>query len=332
MPGPTKSRGFEIELYSSLNMLRPSVLDARVRRVLQFIMKASSVPVNPVESQRNLPEDRELNRNLSAAGIVLLQNKIQTLPILKRISKISLVGSHIHEAMASGMGSTAVEPYYTITPYQALMDKAPNGVEVRCEVGAYAHKFLPLLTDRLMKNAVIRFFNEPSTVASRVLIDKVPIDTSYFQLVDYTHEDLNSSLFYTSFQATFSPDETGEWTFGLAVYGTAILYIDDELLIDNSEDQTLGSTFFGCGTDEKFGKIQLVAGKDYELRVEFGSTSTMQILSPEVVNFGGGGARIGACRELPPDVLIERAVGIASQADYTIICTGLSVSALPRRL
>jgi hypothetical protein len=110
----------------------------------------------------------------------------------------------------------------------------------------------------------------------------------------------------------------------LSVFGTANLYIDDELVIDNTTSQTRGTAFFGKGTVEELGSRELVAGTTYKIRIEFGSANTTTAKTVGMVNFGGGAANLGACLRMNRDEMIEKAVEAATEADYTILCTGLN--------
>jgi beta-glucosidase len=85
---------------------------------------------------------------------------------------------------------------------------------------------------------------------------------------------------------------TGSFEFGLAVYGSANFYIDDELVIENTTVQR-GGNFFGKGTLEEKVTIDLVKNQAYKLKVEFISGASSKLVKPGVVNFGGGACRLG---------------------------------------
>jgi beta-glucosidase len=325
MPGPTRFRGSNVEFALSSRLIKQSVLDQRVRKVLEFINRASNTKVSEKESPRDLPEDRQLNRSICANSIVLLKNDDNILPLPKKMRKLALIGSHIKTSAVSGGGSAALEPYYVVNLFDAITQKIPD-VEVAFEIGAYAHKMLPLITT-MLSNGIIKFYNEPFKVIDREPVAHETMNTTYFQLMDYTNNKmLHFDLFYAKMEADFTPNDTGLWDFGLTVCGTANLYLDDNLLIDNTIVQRQGQSFFGKGTTEEIRSKYLLAGKIYKLRIEFGSFKTSTIKSIGVVSFGGGGARLGACLRIDTEEAITKAVTIAADSDYAVICTGLSVS------
>ncbi|KAJ5517300.1 hypothetical protein N7527_008860 [Penicillium freii] len=320
MPGVSRYRGKFIESAVQARLIKQSTVDARARKVLEFVKQASQVQVSEVERGRNFPEDRALNRKLCANSIVLLKNE-GILPLPREIKKIALIGSHMKSPAISGGGSASLEPYYSVSLYDACREALPNA-EVLYQVGAYAHKMLPVI-DRLLSNAIIQFYNEPMG-KERHLISTEPVSTTAFQFMDYYAPGLNRALFWATLIGDFTPDTPGIWDFGLSVFGTANLYIDDELVIDNTTSQTRGTAFFGKGTVEVLGSKELVAGTTYKVRIEFGSANTTTMKTVGMVNFGGGAASLGACLRMNRDEMIENAVEAATEADYTILCTGLN--------
>jgi beta-glucosidase len=161
MPGGTLFRGKLAELAVSSNALKQSVIDKRALRVLEFVKQASQVEVSDRERELNRPEDRELNRRLAQNSIVLLKNEQHILPLCGPIPKIALIGSHMKDVSTYATGATALEPYYSVHPFDAIVERLSREVECRYEMGAYTHKMLPLLGERLIGNLNLDLFNEP---------------------------------------------------------------------------------------------------------------------------------------------------------------------------
>lgn len=326
MPGVSRYRGNYLQSALQARLLKESTIDDCARRVLQFAERASHLEVSEVETGRDFPQDRALNRELSGNSIVLLKNQHNVLPLPlpdKTVAKIALIGSHVHAPAISGGGSASLLPYYTVSLHDAIAEALP-GASITHEVGAYAHQRLPVI-DRCISDAAIHFYNEPMTVQDRQRLGSESVSSTAFQLMDYNAiPTLNRALFWGTLVGTFTPTETGTWQFGLTVFGTANLYLDEELLIDNTAEQTRGTAFFGKGTTEKMASKELIKGVGYALRVEFGSANTTTMQMVGVVNFGGGAVHLGACLMMDPEEMVGRAVAAARDADYSIICTGLS--------
>jgi len=165
---------------------------------------------------------------------------------------------------------------------------------------------------------------EPPETLDRVPIDTLELDDTNVLLIDYQHPEVKKDLLYATMTAELCPEESGEHIFGLTVAGTALLYIDDKLLIDNSTLQTPGDSFFGSGTVEERAKIYLEAGKTYKWRVEFGSAPTSKTKQNGVTTFGPGGVRVGCNRIMDAEDEIQKAVSVARQVDQVVLCCGLS--------
>ncbi|KAF5863548.1 hypothetical protein ETB97_009792 [Aspergillus alliaceus] len=321
MPGPSRYRGRYLESAVQARLIKQSTIDARTRKVLEFVDQASRAPVSAVETVRDYPEDRALNRAVCGNSIVLLKNKDDILPLPKTLNKVALIGSHVKTPAISGGGSASLEPYYTVSLHDAVNEALPDA-EIIYEPGAYAHKMLPVI-DRLLSNAVMRFYNEP-VGTERILRATQPISKTAFQLMDFNAPELNRGLFFATLTGDFTPDVSGVWDFGLTVFGTGKLFINDELVIDNATHQTRGTAFFGKGTIQVLGKKKLNAGQIYKIRIEYGSANTSPMKAVGVVHFGGGAAHLGACLHIDPARMLKSAIKAAAEADFTIISTGLN--------
>lgn len=323
MPGTTRYRGKYIDSAVQARLLKQSTIDARARRVLEFANRCSQIKVSEEEVGRDFPEDRALNREVCANSIVLLKNDEQLLPLPKSAKKIALIGSHVRLPQISGGGSASLLPYYAVSLYDAVKEALPEA-EIVHEVGCYAHQMIPVISNQL-RNAVIHFYNEPMSETNRKVLGTESVKSTSFQLMDYNNAPgLNRSLFWGTLLSDFVPETTGTWEFGLSVFGTANLYIDDKLIIDNTSAQRKGNAFFGKGTVEEVGTVEMEEGKTYKLRIEFGSANTTTMETIGMVNFGGGAVHLGACLKMDPEQMVLQAIEAAKNADHTIICTGLS--------
>jgi beta-glucosidase len=333
MPGPTRLRGALAELAVSTRKVTRAVIDERARQVLNFVNLASKAEVSAVESGRDFPEDRKLNRRLASEGIVLLKNDSNTLPLdpaSKHIKSIALIGPNMKTTAFCGGGSAWLDPYYTVTPFDGITAKLPPDVDVMYELGAHAFSFIPALEAPIVHTPEgapglrMRFFREPPSLGTdREVIHETTMKDAVWQLMGFTHPNLEK-LFYADVEADLVAPDTGLFEFGLPVYGTASLFIDGKLVIDNTTVQRGGTFFFGKGTLEETYTTELTKGQVYKIKVQFASGASSTLIKPGVVNFGGGAGRLGMMPVVDEDVEIARAVQLAKSADVTILCAGLS--------
>jgi beta-glucosidase len=171
-----------------------------------------------------------------------------------------------------------------------------------------------------------KFFNEPPEDPHRICRDTVYTELSDMLLVDYKHPDISPEIFYMDLEGTIAPSESGDYLFGCSVRGTAKVYVDGELVIDNATQQRQGATFLGAGTMEERGSKSLEAGKTYSVLLQFGSSLTQKIKKKGATAMRGGGVRLGCAKDVDPRAEIEKAVALAKEVDQVVLCAGLSVS------
>jgi beta-glucosidase len=124
----------------------------------------------------------------------------------------------------------------------------------------------------------------------------------------------------------FDSEEDCQFEFGLGVYGSAKLFLNGELVIDNATKQTKGSLFFACGTIEEKCIVDLKKGQRYHVKIEFGSAATSKVRQGSNVLSGGGGVRLGGAKVIDADEEVKHAASLAKEVDQVIICAGLNVS------
>ena len=327
MPGPTRWRGCALTHAIAANKIPMATLNARVRAVLTMVQQASrsGIPERAPELQLNRAEDRQLLRKIASEAVVLLKNDGGILP-LNKSRKIAVIGPNARIATYCGGGSAALNPYEAVTPLEGISNSSSGGVEFA--QGIYGHQNLPLLGKRLhtqdsRTGFILKIFNDPPTVPDRIPLEERHETDSMVFFLDYNHPELQP-VWFADAEGFFTPDESGLYDFGLCVQGTGKLFVDGKLLINNADIQRPGPSFLGSGTMEERGSMELVAGQQYKIHVQWGCAMTSKFKVPGVVDFGHGGFRFGACKQLPPQAGIEEAVKLAASVDQVVLVAGLS--------
>ncbi|KAJ2903543.1 glycosyl hydrolase family 3 N terminal domain-containing protein [Zalerion maritima] len=326
MPGPPRFRGDALKFNVATDKVRKHVLDERARTVLELVKKcaASGVPENAPEIAANTSETAALLRKIGDESIVLLKNDNSVLP-LKKEKKTVVIGPNAKVATYHGGGSASLAAFYAVTPYEGISAKL--GSDPGYTVGCHSHKLLPILgyfvnTPGGNQGMSMKVYNEPSGASPRELRDQVDVLKTEILLADYYNAKINPDIWYADFEGSFVADEDCTYEFGLVVVGTAKLYVNGELVVDNATKQTLGEFFFGCATVEEKGTMKLKKGETYNIKVEFGSIATYTLQSPSM--FGNGALRIGGCKVIDYEHEVAKACALAKDADNVIICTGLN--------
>ncbi|KAH8655309.1 putative beta-glucosidase [Xylariales sp. PMI_506] len=324
MPGPSFIRGKQVNHALLCGKLTVDDIDACARRVLQFINKVLplGIPSNAEEKTIDNEDTSALLRELSASSIVLLKNDNNILPF-KKDKTIAVIGPNAKVATYSGGGSASLFPYYAVTPFDAIAAQSTSTVEYT--VGYAGYDKLPLLSNSAV-NITMSIYTEPPSIPLRNKLDEISIKSTDIFLFDYDPPlpASHKGAWYATFSTSLVAEATGEYEFSLSVAGTARLYINGELLVDVSKEQTFGGSFFGFGTTEVTAKTNLTQGVTYAVEVQFGSLATSLLPGPGADSTRGGGIRIGCALVMDPDEEIRKAVSIAQQVDQVVIVSGLN--------
>lgn len=335
MPGPTR---FRTDLGASHKVssheIHTDVIDENVRYVLQFINEGleAGIPEDAPELPNESPEASKLLRKVGDESIVLLKND-NVLPISKsEKQKIAVLGPNVKAAQDSGGGSASLAARYKVTPWEGIVQKVKEGgdvISLEYSIGATLDKNMPDIgrttkTEKGETGITANFFLDPPGTKDRRNIDTKTLNTSRIFLADYKNDQIKDGnlLFYADFESTFVPEKTGIYEFGCSVLGTAQVFVDGKLVVDNKTKQELGDAFFlGMGTREERGEIKLEKGVSYQVKVEFGTSPTFTLPSPHKE---AGGVNYGLQFKIDPEEEIKNAVNIAKNSDKVIMVVGLS--------
>ncbi|KAM5356763.1 hypothetical protein ACJ41O_003409 [Fusarium nematophilum] len=286
----------------------------------------TSIPEHAQEEPRDVPETSSLLRRVAGESIVLLKNENNALPF-NRKKTVAVIGANAKTAVYCGGGSATLRPYYAVSPFSGIKNKTDD---VLYTIGCHTHKMLPLLGARLRTEdgragVAFRAFTSPESDKSRQHVDSLHLESTGTYFADYYHPKITKDLWWGEIDAFYEAEETCDFELGLCVFGTARLYVDGELVVDNETVQHPGGSFFNVGTVEETGVIQVEAGQTYRIKVVFASGAASKLGDSEgVVSYGSGGLRIGGTKVIDPDQEIANAVQLARSVDQVVLCVGLN--------
>ncbi|OAQ75609.1 glycosyl hydrolase [Purpureocillium lilacinum] len=328
MPGPPRFRGEALKFNASNNKPFAHVIDERARKVLKLVKKCAPLKLaeNGPEREANTPETAALLRRIGTESIVLLKNEEGVLPF-KKDKKTLVIGPNAKVATYHGGGSAALPAYYAVTPYDGIAEKL--GEQPAYTVGAYTHRFLPLLGSQCTapngKSGVRwRVYNEPRDASAPrgEPVDELFFSKTEMHLVDYNVPRVGD-LWFADMEGDIVADEDCEYEVGCVVCGTASIFVNDKLVVDNTTKQVAGDSFFGQGTIEERGRFPVTKGQTYRIRVEFGSAPTTKLRS-DACPPKNGSLRVGGCKVLDADDEVARAAALAAEHDQVVVCAGLN--------
>lgn len=340
MPGPSRFREQTQTVHQVVcNITHRDVIDENARRVLNFVNDCLESGVDPDqdELENTDPAAAALLRQIAGESAVLLKND-NFLPLSATWAKgnetIAVIGPNAKAERNTGGGSASLRSRYTVSPYEGIVNKirakgGANAVVVEHTLGAYLDKSLPdigtvVVTADGQKGLQANFYKLAPGTPGRKPFDTRVLTSSRLFLSDYKHPELEDGeqLFYADFEGYYTAAETATYKFGCSCLGTAQIFVDGELVVDNKTKQVRGDAFFlGMGTREERASLRLEKGKKYKITVEFGTrpTSSLALEYQEV-----GGVYFGVEIETTDEKALQEAVELAKKADKVVLVTGLS--------
>ena len=253
--------------------------------------------------------------------MVLLRNTPATttatvLPLTAQgLRRVAVIGPNSAIGEIMGGGSAHVTPTSVSTPLAALRSYfEAAGVEVVHAAGCHIHRRLPELELRLCADVVVDVFGDPADLDD---VQATPVHsgtTGTMRLMwvsDPTGRGAGNPAFGVRIGATFTPDVSGEWKFGVESVSPARLLVDGAVVVDTT-DVPVGGSFFGMGRAELVASVDLVAGTAHRVELEMRHAPVGAAMS---------GVNIGALAPVTGDLLTQ-AVDAAASADLSIVIVG----------
>ena len=319
MPGPPRFLGDALVDGVRRGEVDEAAVDRAAHAVLQLIDRTSAVgpaDLGPGEAPA------ELARLAAREAVVLLRNDAGVLPLdTARLDSLAVLGPKAERPDFQGGGSAHVDPPQVVSPLDGLTARAGAGVVVRHEAGVPTRPSEVLDTHDLRVPGTsdpglrVEYMAGDDLGAPPVHTEVVP-RMRLFWLGTPAPGLTPGEAFAVRASADFVPDRSGLWRFGLTSAGRSRVRVDGELLVDNMEP-TRGTTFFGRGSTEVTGAVELTAGRSYRLEAELYATAR------KGVSVSG----LALTAEPPTDDdALARAVEAATGADVAVVVVGTELA------
>ncbi len=296
MPGPARLRGEALLAAVQNGEVAASRVDESARRLLELFSWSGVGEIDPAEGTDDSPETRAIIRRAAIAGTVLLKNDGGLLP-LSPTATVALIGPNAERGQIQGGGSARVRANRPIGPLVAL---TARGVPVTHERGCSIAKRLPALRGEF----AVEYRGADGATAG------ADIDRLQLLWMDAPAPNIDRKAFAATITGTFTPNEDGEWQFGLTSVGAATLRINGHTVIDMPVPLT-GGAFFGMGSPEQRAGLHLEAGRPCSVEVDY------PMYEYDMLR----GLIVGAEPPLRDDA-IDRAVAAAAAADIAVLVVG----------
>ncbi|RSH88687.1 hypothetical protein EHS25_002914 [Saitozyma podzolica] len=342
MPGPPVFRGSSTLRELQCGKLTPEDISSRAREVLKLVAFAqqSGIPFGAEEGSIDTAESRRLLRRAAAEAVVLLKNENGILP-LRQPKKIAVIGHNARVAVVSGGGSAQLSPTFSTTPLAAITKAAESaGAEVKFAIGCLSYHYLPVATPLLSYPhdgsrpdvvASLSFwlsephpeFKSPKDTALRLTDEpdhNVLCNTAFAFITDGVPKPIVEGFPYMVYSSHFTPDQSCDWEFSLASVGHALLFIDGQLVADNTEWEQ-GDTFFGMGSRERKGIVKnMRQGRSVKVEIRSWPRDVQRVFPVKIA----GAVRLGAVPMVDEAVAIAQAAKLAQESDTAVVVVGLN--------
>jgi beta-glucosidase len=293
-----------------------TTIDDKIRRQLrvrfQNEMMEKSLNNTSYQEKIETPEHKNLALEMAQKSIILLKND-GILPLSKsKIKSIAVIGPNSADARTGGGGSSFVEPWEKVSPFEGISQLAGKNISVVCEKGI-SFESLPfsdipseyLFTPDGSQNGLMgEYFNNRyfEGKASFTRIDK----SIHF---DFGNDSPDNSIAANNFSirwiGLFVPPQTGLYHLATTSDDGSLLFINDTLVVDNSGLH---------GDMTRWGEIQLKKNVKYKIRIDYveaGGFADIKLGWFNILNSSN-------------EPLLDKAITAAKNADVTVLCLGLS--------
>ncbi len=310
MPGPTRDRGDKLIAAVEAGDVSADTVRTRALNMLRLMERTGAISDFRAhkEEANDRPEHRALIRRAGAEGTVLLKNS-GILPLDKKSGQtIAVIGPNAKVAQIMGGGSAQLNPHYSVSPWQGLVNALGGDTLLSFAEGATNHRFEPLLTGTF-KAEYFASRDLSGPVVHTETIDNVQA----FLIGPIGGGMVDPAAFSLRISGTFTPQADGVHRAGFFATGPARLLIDGKIVADCWADWTAGQTFFEEGSNEIVGEVSLKAGHAHAVVLEYSAKKS------DNLTFTAFQAGIG--KPLGMDDIAE-AAALATASDIAVLCVG----------
>jgi beta-glucosidase len=317
MPGPAKYYGKLLVEAVAVWQIEEALIDESVRRILRIAGKACKLdePAGP-RGAANTPEHQALAREVAEEAITLLKNDGGLLPLdVSKLQTLAVIGPNATGAHFRGGGSSDVEPPYEVSPLDALRARLGDKVKIEYAQGCDNYVELPVIQTEWLGTPNARgmqaeFFNnlklEGAPAVSKTLRRA---EMMVFGSTPAEGVDRNFSMRAT---AQLTVPETSRYRFKVRNTGCCRVYLDGEVLLDNTGASTGG---FDADITAATAMKDLTAGQAYTLKIEYAKDPSQDYAACQLA--------LVASPRPEDDHRMADAVALAQRSDMVLIFAGM---------
>ncbi len=265
------------------------------------------VPFNKIPlSVNDSPKHRELSKVTARESIVLLKNEGNILPLSKDIKTIAVVGPSANEASIM-YGNYNGTPSSFVTPLQGIINKVSENTEVIHAQGIYIHQDYPIeesIDSEFFESdgkpgLKGEYFDNNNLEGNPIAIKQEEGTRFWFR--NAPAEGIDVESFSVRWKGSLNVAVSGTYDIKVSASKGFRLYVNDELLIDNWDNDTFTS---------KSVEVDLKVDQPKSIKIEYTSVGERSFLMLQW--------------KTPKIYDAQAAIDIAKNADAIVYVGGLS--------
>ena len=321
-PAPTINAGLDLEMPTGDFLNNEAVkkalkageisetqIDEMVRRNLRVMFLAGITDGKSLQSSSiDTIEHRKITRGAATAGIVLLKNENELLPVNEnKIRSIAVVGPNADKARIGGGGSAQVVPFYSVSPLEGLRNALGEKVKINFSPGIVAlEDTKPIPSENLLAadgktNGLTGEYFANMNLEGKPAFTRIDSILDFHWKTESPAENFPADKFSNRWTGFLVSPVSGRYSISLSSNDGGRLFLDDEKIIDVWSDHA---------TLTKTAVIELKANEPRKIRVE------------HYENIGNADLVLGW--RLLEENILEKAAETAKNADIALVFVGLS--------
>ncbi len=285
-----------------------STIDDKIRRILRVMFRLGLFDQSSTERPQadGLPQ-RSVALDVARAGIVLLKNENNTLPLQMASHKsIAVIGPNAAIARTGGGGSAMVNPAPAESPLAALKRMYGKSITFSYAAGVeLPGAITPISADLLSppnepgKKGLLGEYFTNEELRGKPAMRRIDSTVNFDWGARGPAAGIGVDSFSVRWTGSLHATESGTFELTVSTDDGVRLYLDNQLLIDNWNDH---------GEEARSVNYAMEAGKSYDIRMEY------------YQNQGGAVARLGLTK--PSEDKMPGVVALAQKSDAVLLFVG----------
>ncbi len=289
--------------------VKESTIDDKIQRMLRVMFRMGYFDKKLDKPTTNAPEHKAVALDVARAGLVLLKNQNNILPLNTASYKsIAVLGPNADVARTGGGGSSMVIPPSAESPLDGMKRIFPDakisyaiGARLTGDVPSIEPQFFFLPNDTLNTNGLQAEYFSNKTLQGEPKLRRIDKNIDFRWGGGKPAEGFEVDNFSVRWKGRIKTELSGTYEFTAASDDGIKLFLNGKLLIDHWSDHAV---------EARTTKFNLEAGKFYDIIVEY------------YENGGDAVALLGWTK--PNENELNAAMEIAKKSDLVVIFTGNS--------